>query len=90
MQDFLTFDIHVLALSEQIHAFVRDQLPNVRLHRLEVEWETLPQSMRPTPGLDDHRPRNLARLHDGSVRWLDNNDAKIKAVRNALLQASLT
>lgn len=84
------FDIHVLALSEQIHTFVRDQMPNVRLHRLEVEWESLPRGLRPTPGLDDHRPRNLARLHDGSVRWLDNNDAKVKAVRNALLQASLT
>lgn len=84
------FDIHVLALAEQTHAFVRDQLPDVRLHRLEVEWETLPKGMRPTSGLDDYRPRNLACLHEGSLRWLDNNDAKIKAVRTALLQASLT
>jgi len=84
------FDIHVLALAEQTHAFVREQLPGVRLHRLEVEWETLPKGMRPTRSLDDYRPRNLACLHEGSLRWLDNNDAKIKAVRTALLQASLT
>ena len=84
------FDIHVHALSEQTHAFVHDQLPNVHLHRLEVDWNTLPEAMRPTAGLDDFRPRNLARLHDGSLRWLDNNDAKIKVVRNALLHAALT
>jgi len=84
------FDIHVSALSEQTHDFVRDQMPTVHLHRLEVDWDTLPKAQKPTAGLDDHRPRNLARLHEGSLRWLDNNDAKIKAVRNALLQAALT
>lgn len=84
------FDIHVLALSEQTHDFVREQMPDVRLHRLEIDWESLPEGSRPTPGLDDFRPRNLSRLQEGSLRWLDNNDAKIKAVRNALVHAALT
>lgn len=84
------FDIHVQALSQQTHAFVRDDLPDVHLHRLEVDWRSLPRGLRPTAGLDDHRPRNLTRLHDGALRWLDNNDAKIKAVRDALLHAVIT
>jgi len=84
------FDIQVHALSEQTHDFIRDQLPKVRLHRLAVDWNSLPRALRPTAGLDDFRPRNLERLDEGSLRWLDNNDAKIKAVQNALVHAALT
>jgi hypothetical protein len=80
------FDIQVQALSEQSHRFVAEQVPGVRLHRLAVDWNSLPASLRPTDGLDDHRALNLDRLNDGCLRWLDNNDALIKAVRDAVQQ----
>ena len=78
------FDIQVQGLSQQAHKFVADEMPHIRLHRLAVDWFSLPSSLRPTVGLDDHRQMNLDRLNEGSLRWLDNNDALIKEVRDAL------
>ena len=78
------FDIQVQGLAQQSHDFVAEHVPQVRLHRLAVDWTSLPAHLRPTDGLDDYRPENLDRLNDGSLRWLDNNDALIKAVRDAL------
>lgn len=83
------FDVQVQALNEQVHAFVETQVPGVHLHRLAVDWDAFPEDQRPTDELDDHRLDNLNRLKQGSVRWLDNNDAQIKALAARLRQASL-
>lgn len=82
------FDIQVQALNEQTHAFIDSQMPGIRLHRLAVDWDSLPEDERPTDELDDDRPENLDQLRAGSVAWLNNNDAQIKAVAAVLRQAA--
>ena len=76
------------ALNEQTHAFIDSQMPGIRLHRLAVDWDSLPEDERPTDELDDDRPENLDQLRAGSVAWLNNNDAQITAVAAVLRQAA--